>query len=320
MHRYFFIFLLFLSPVVCFSNLTENNNIRNSDKNEDNIFIISKSRNTINKLFKYSVRGMDYLFSFGYGYNSDEISYIDLKAGPLFEKYNEEFYNWDVTANIILPNTEKRFHIFINNLETKSDNTSYSSADSKQKEHTFILGFQFAKTFFNYLTPGVSAGAKFNSFYPDPFLRSSLKIKINPNKNWKIDLGDLLYYFYFYKFENKAYIKLSYSINSKTQIVNYNNYRYREYFKLHEVKNGLGIYHLISKTMMINYEMEVLRKKDELFSFDVSYYYTGSSFKHIFYSDWFYYEVKSGFYFKTENKFNLSPRILVYFGIIFRSE
>lgn len=322
MLRYFYIlvFSLYLSPNFCFSNLIDNSNSKNIVKKKDSIFILSHSRDTINNLFKYSIQGMDYLFSFGYGYSSDKTSYIDFKIGPLFEKYSDKFYNWDVNANIILPNTEKRFHLFMNNLETNSDNTSYSNSKDMQKKQTFILGLQFTKTFFSHFTPSVSLGAKFNSFYPDPFLRLSLKTKINPTENWKIESGDFLYYFYFYKLENKAYLNLTYTINGKTQIINYNNYRYREYFKLHEIKNGLGIYHVISRTMMLNYEMEVLRKKDKLFSLNISYYYIGSTFKHIFYSDWLYYELKPGLYFKTENDFNVSPRILLYFGIIFRSE
>ena len=318
----FFKSLIIVSHIFSILSFSNSNNslFPNKNKEKDNIFIISNSRNTINTLFKYSIQGMDYLFSFGYGFHSDKISYIDLKAGPLLEKYNNEYYNWDITANIILPNTKRRFHLFMNNLENKSDNNSYTRSDDLKNKHTFILGLQFTKTFFNYLTPGISLGAKFNSFYPDPFLRSSLKIKINPNKNWCISLGDLLYYFYFYKIENKIYLNLTYQINNKTQIINYNNYRYREYFKLHEVKNGLGIYHSISSTMMLNYEIEVLRKKDELFVFDISYYYVGSTFKHIFHSDWLYYELKPGIYFKKQNNFKTAPRILIYLGIIFKSE
>jgi len=324
MFKFFLILLLFSSYIFSSEiiNQEKTNEANEANEEEDkDIFIVTPSRDAINSLFKYSVDGMDFLFSFGEKNEDGKSSYIDLKIGPLYEKYIALGYAWDTSARIILPNTKKKFRLFMKNMESEDDKGSFASQESSEyKNQSFVFGIQFVKTFFKHLSSGVSLGARFNSFYPDPFFRLSLKLPIIFEKYWKLNIGNSMYYFLLYNLENKAYLYLSYLINSKTKIMSYNYYRYREYYSLHEVKNGLGIYYLITRNFIINYEVEVLRKKDDLFSFDVSYYYAGLTFKHIFHEDWLYYELKPGFYFRHENNFQVSPRILLYFGIIFRTK
>jgi len=302
-------------------NLISKDNDKDKDKGKDkDILILTSSREFVNDMFKQSIYGMDFLFSLGEDrtYNKNS-SYIDFKIGPFYEKYMQLGYEWGASASIILPSTKKRYRLFFRSLEDNEDN-HFNDKSNSSEGNSFVLGLQFVKTSFKYLSSGVSIGARFNTYYPDPLLSFSLKYSIDFGKRWRIDVGDRVYYFLVYKFDNNLFGDLSYIINYKTKIKFYNYYRYREFLNLHEVKNGFGIYYIIQNNMSIKYNIDVLREKDELFSFNIRHYYAGFTFKHIFHSNWLYYEIKPEFYFRESNDFRFSPRILLYLGIIFRAE
>jgi hypothetical protein len=321
-----FIFIFNLITVGLYSeslSIDEKKNIvEEKKKKEEKIIFISTSRDFLNNVLLGTTNTLDYIFSIGYTkVKRKKNSYVDAKIGGFYEKFYGYGYDYNVDGFIDLPNTKKRFNIFIGSLYQNNKGENNDNLLNKDKKEKFILGFEYTRTLFNVLRSGLSTGAIFNSYYLDPFLRFSVNTSFNLFSNWNLSVGNYAYYFLVYKFDNLSFISLSYNISKQTQIKIYNEYRYREYFdKLHEVKNVLGLHHLISNTMGINYTLEVLRKKDGVFSYGISYYYIGTSFKHVFYSDWLYYEIKPGFYFRENNNFNLSPKMLIFIGMIYRTE
>jgi len=317
-------FIFFITLTILSTSLLSEDLKKNEKKTEEKkIIIVSSARNIVNNILKSSVNGLDYVFSLGEKKKNQNSSYIDFKVGPFYEKDIGKDYEWDVTANIVLPNTQKKLKLFVKNLESDdkdNSNGKIDKVDKKEKENSLLFGLQFAKNLFKNLYSGISTGVRFNEYTPDPFLSLSINYSEKYWSNWKVNTGNLFYYFLRYKTDNKLYFYLSYIFNSKTKIMSYNYYRYRQYFKLHEVKNGIGVYHIISKNIGINYELEVLRVQNSLFAYNISNKYAGLTLKHIFHSDWLYYEIKPGFYFRESNNFNFSPRIMFNLGIIFRTK
>ncbi|HIP51639.1 MAG TPA: hypothetical protein EYG94_06075 [Campylobacterales bacterium] len=84
--------------------------------------------------------------------------------------------------------------------------------------------------------------------------------------------------------------------------------------------NDVSLVHFFNKKQQINLGLGISSSVEKLEKLYVDYYYLHSSFHHLFYKDWVYYELSPSILKRNINNFRTSYRFLVNFGIYFKSE
>ncbi|MRI58766.1 MAG: hypothetical protein C6H99_04570 [Epsilonproteobacteria bacterium] len=231
------------------------------------------------------------------------------------ETYQPTLFRFNVRANIELPRTQKKLHLFLQDFEKSNsiDKTYAKNIEDSIQNTSYLFGLQ-------YLTRSniaYRAGLRFRKVTPDPFL-SARWSKTHYFKDSWIYFGDKLYYYVRHKWDNTLFAHYQYKLNDQALFSLENSYRYEKRpNEENQYVHALKLYLSRGRYELLVPRAEIYLHSNNDSSYKLHYYFAGFSYRNVFFRNWLFYEIAPAVLWRIENNFRPSYRLGVSVGITF---
>ncbi len=292
--RYFLSFLLFLAPLYSFDidRLYDTTLKAIANTLEQTDIYLSDDNRTIKQRFN-----------------------IATSLEVVTETYQPTLFRFNVRANIELPRTQKKLHLFLQDFDrSNSIDKTYAKTIRDSIENTsYLFGLQ-------YLTRSniaYRAGLRLRKVSPDPFVSARWN-KTHYFKDSWIYFGDKLFYYVRNKWDNTLFAHYQHKINDHALFSFENSYRYEtKPNEENQYVHALKLYLSRGRYELLVPRLEIYLHANNDNSYKLNYYYAGFSYRNVFFRDWLFYEIAPAVLWRIENDFRPSYRLGFVIGITF---
>jgi len=198
------------------------------------------------------------------------------------------------------------------------DGTTLNSQKLKDKPYYLRLDyFSYVKNTFNTRLGG---GVRFRSGHLVPYLNINSKYKLYDKNKHKSRLLNRFRYYSDGEIENNFQFNSLYTIYDDLYVTFNNDFQYSSDNTFEILFDDLSLVYFLNEKKHLNFGFGLSSDVEKFQKLNVEYYYLHSSFYHLFYKDWVYYELSPSILKRNINDFKPSYRFLVNVGIYFNSE
>ncbi len=225
-------------------------------------------------------------------------------------------FKFNINAKVSLPRTQRKLYLFLQDfkktgsIDEKSGNSLANSISNSSYLFGAVLKTATKLKF--------TAGLRFHTITPDPYIGAQYNdtIKLNP-KSW-IDYGDRLRFFVDNKLDNLLFCNYDHILNSDTTFAFENSLRYlQEPSKESQLLNALKLYVTLGSDRYLIPRAEIYSTINVDRSHHIDYYYAGIDYHDTIWRKWLFYEVSPAVVWRETNHFNESYRISFTVGVRF---
>ena len=207
--------------------------------------------------------------------------------------------------------------------DENSDNLLYDGStltDQNLEDKRYYLRleyFRYVKDTFNVQLGG---GVRFRNGNLVPYLNINSKYELYDKNKHKSHLLNRFRYYTDGEIENNLEFNSLYTIYDDLYLTWNNNFYHSTDNALESLFNDVSLVYFFNKKQQVNFGLGISSGIEKFKKLNVDYYYLHSTFRHLFYKDWVYYELSPSVLQRNINDFKTSYRFLVNFGIYFKSE
>ena len=225
-------------------------------------------------------------------------------------------FKFNINAKVPLPRTQKRLYLFLQDFKKTGsiDEKSGNSLANSISNSSYLFGILLK-------TPTklkFSAGIRFHTITPDPYVGAQYNntIKLSP-KSW-IDFGDRLRFFVDNRLDNLLFCNYGYTLNHDATFAFENSLRYlQEPLKESQLLNALKLYITLGSDRYLIPRTEIYSTINADRSHHIDYYYAGIDYHDTIWRKWLFYEISPAVVWRETNHFNESYRISFTIGVLF---
>ena len=220
-----------------------------------------------------------------------------------------------------LPKIQKNLRLIFE--DENSDNLLYdttalnNTALEDKRYYLRLEYFNYVRETFNLQLGG---GVRFRDGNLVPYLNINSKYTLYEKNKHKSQFLNRFRYYSDGEIENNFEFNSLYTIYDDLYLTWNNNFYHSTDNKFEHLFNDLSLVHFFNKKQQVNFGLGISSSVEKFEKLYVDYYYLHSSFHHLFYKDWVYYELSPSILKRNTNDFRTSYRFLVNFGIYFKSE
>ncbi len=224
-------------------------------------------------------------------------------------------FRFNIRANLELPRTQKRFHLFLQDYKQKESIDTATQANIKNsiENTTFIGGLSYlTSTHLSY-----RAGLRFHKITPDPFVSAGWE------DNHPLPVGWLYYgfsagYYLHRKFFSTFFANYQYKASDHTIYAFENDIQYRQRPNAStEFLHSLKCYSSLGRYSLLTPHFDIYSLNDTKQSYHLEYYYAGVDYHDKLFKKWLFYDLAPAVLWRRENGFSPSYRLMVRVGITF---
>ena len=220
-----------------------------------------------------------------------------------------------------LPKIQKSLRLYFE--DESSDDILYDGTtlnEQKLDKKRYFLRLDF----FNYVKDTfdvrVGGGVRFRKDALSPYLNLRSNYKLYSSERYTTKLYDRFRKYIDGEVENSFEFNSIYTLNSNTYITFRNRLHYKSENAFTSLSNSLSIVDIFNDKQQLSYGFSLFSDVGDFHNLNVEYYDLYSSFHHLFYKDWVYYEISPSILKRERNGFDISYRLLVNFGIDFKTQ
>ena len=232
------------------------------------------------------------------------------------ETYQPTLFRFNVKANIELPRTQKKLHLFLQDYEKSNsiDKTYSKNIQDSIQNTSYLFGLQYlTKSNLSY-----RVGLRFRKVTPDPFLSARWsQTSYLTDSSW-VYFGDKLFYYMRHKWDNTLFAHYQHKLNDNMLFSFENSYRYETKPQdENQYVHALKLYISGSRYELFIPRAEIYCHANNQSSYKLNYYYLGFSYRNIFYRKWLFYQIAPAVLWRIENGFRPSYRLSFSVGVTF---
>jgi len=303
MRRFFLIFL--------FTLLAAQEDMNLLDKYHDGLCaILVNTSNSIDDFFIHDDNG-----------SLSSRTHAELLTSFAQETYADMEKDIRFRLRLDLPKIQKNLRLVFE--DESSDDLLYDSTtlnSQKLKDKPYYLRLDYFSYIKNTFNTRIGGGVRFRSGHLVPYLNIHSKYELYNKNNHKSQLLNRFRYYSDGEIENSFKFDSLYTLDDAWYLTLDNNLYYSSDNAFEILSDDLSLVYLLSEKKQLNLGLGISSDIEKFQSFNVEYYYLHSSFYHLFYKDWVYYELSPSILKRRVNGFKPSYRFLVNLGVYFRSE
>jgi len=218
-----------------------------------------------------------------------------------------------------LPKIQKNLRLYFEDEssdDTLYDGTTLNSEKLDSKRYYLRLElFNYVKNTFNIKFGG---GVRFRKATLVPYINIRSKYKLYKDKKTLSKVYNRFRYYSDGEVENSLELNSIYTINNNFYMVLKNSFYHNKYDAYETLLNDLTWTTVFNGKQQIKYGFGLLSQVYNFKQLRSDYYYIQSTYHHLFYKDWIYYELSPSILKRESNNFKTSYRVLINFGIHFK--
>ncbi|HHS92464.1 MAG TPA: hypothetical protein ENK82_03900 [Campylobacterales bacterium] len=197
------------------------------------------------------------------------------------------------------------------------DGTALNNQQLRDKEYYLRLEyFNFIRNKFNMRLGG---GVKIRQGTLVPYMTTRMQYDILDKSKQKSELFNCFRIYSDGELENTFEFNTFYAIQDDWHFINRNLYYYTNRNPFQVLAHDTTMVHRLNSKKQLRYGLGISSNLNKFKSFSVEYYTLHSTWYHLFYNDWVYYEIIPSILQRRINDFQTSYRILVNFGLYFNT-
>jgi len=298
--------IILFFPILLFSN----DNLNLFDRYHDSL--CSVLVNTSNSIDDYFIEG---------NFSKSSRTYAEFSTVIAKETHAKLEKDIRFRLRLNLPKIQKNLRLYFE--DESSDDTLYNGT-TLDKEKLDSKRYYVRLEFFNYVKDTFNikfgGGARFRKITLVPYLNIRSKYKLYRDRKITSKIYDRFRYYSDGEIENSLEINSMYSINDKFYMILKNSFYYNKYDSSETLINDFTWTNVFNSKQQVRYGFGVSSKIFNFKHIKSDYYYIQSTYHHLFYKDWIYYEISPSMLKRESNSFKTSYRVLVNFGIHFKSK
>ena len=220
-----------------------------------------------------------------------------------------------------LPKIQKNLRLYFE--DESSDDILYNGTslnEEKLDNRRYYLRLELFKYVKNTFNVKLGGGARFRKSTLVPYFNIRANYELYSDNKITSQVYDRFRYYSDGEFENSLKVNSIYSMHDNLYIVLKNSFYYNKYSLYETLLNDLSWIRILNDKQQVSYGFGLSSHVDNFQDFKTDYYYMHSTFHHLFYKDWVYYEVSPSILKREINNFKTSYRLLFNFGIYFKSK
>ncbi len=237
------------------------------------------------------------------------------------EKYLNMEKDVRLRLRLNLPKIQKNLRLIFE--DENSDDLLYDGTtldNQKLKDKRYYLRLEYFSYVKDALNIRLGGGVRFRNGNIVPYLNINSKYELYNNSNHKSQLFNRFRYYSDDEIENNFEFNSLYTIDDDMYLTLNNNFYYSSENEFEILFDDLVFVYNFNKKQQTNFGLGISSNIEKFKKLKVEYYFLHSTFYHLFYKDWVYYEVSPSLLKRRVNDFKTSYRFLVHFGIHFKSE
>lgn len=219
-----------------------------------------------------------------------------------------------------LPKIEKNLRVIFE--DDSSDNLLYDGTtlnDQHLDSKEYYLRLEYLNYVKDTFNMRVGAGVKVRRQNLVPYLNVRSRYELYNEKKNKSELFNRFRYYTDGEIENNLEFNSLYTLKDDLYFVWSNRFYHTNTLPSETLANDITFVSLLDDKQHIRYGFGISSNVKDFESLNTDYYYLHSTFHHIFYRDWAYYEISPSILQREINDFETSYRLLINFGIHFKS-
>lgn len=288
---------------------------------EDNVDLFDAYHDSLCKVLVSASNSIDNYFIDDKNSTLSSTTHAEFSTSFAKETYLDMEKDIRFRLRLNLPKIQKNLRLVFE--DENSDNLLYDGSSLNEQNledkryYLRLEAFSYVKKNLNIKLGG---GVRFRNRNLVPYLnvRSSYEL-YNKEKN----IAELFNRFRYYsdgEIENNFEFNTLITLDDDLYVTWNNNFYHSNENEFEILFDDLSLIYLINKKQKFNMGLGVSSLVEKFQDLNVDYYYLHSSFYHLFYKDWVYYELSPSILKRNINNFKTSYRFLVNFGIYFKSE
>ena len=221
-----------------------------------------------------------------------------------------------------LPKIQKNLRLYFE--DESSDNLLYdgTALDNEQwKNKNYYLRLEFLKYVKDEFNVRVGAGVRFRESHLVPYYNIRSNYGLYSKNKLDVTLYNRFRHYSDGEIENNFEVNSLYTITDDTLFMTFRNGLYYSSDESEEtLSSSLSFIRLFNEKQQMTLGVGAVSTLDSFQDYNLEYYYLQSTFHHLFYKDWLYYEVSPSILKRESNDFDISYRMLVKLGIYFKSK
>lgn len=254
--------------------------------------------------------------------NSTQTSktHAELQTSFAVESTQSSEYAIRLKLRLDLPKIKKQLRVVFE--DATSDDTLYDGTvlnnDYHIEEKSYFLRFDYFKYIKKQLHLSAGAGVRFRKSSLHPYINIKAKYNLHKREKERVLLSNRFRLYADGDVENITAFKRLWTISDSLYYTFNNTFRYRSWENSQKIVNNVSFVKPLGLVETASIGASLVSELEDR-SIQGNYYSLYMSYKNLLHSDWIYYEVTPSFMRREENHFNTSYRLMVNFGVIFKT-
>jgi hypothetical protein len=219
-----------------------------------------------------------------------------------------------------LPKIQKNLRLIFedeNNDDSLYDRTTLN--DEQLIDRSYYLRLEYFKMMKDKLNMVAGAGLRIRQGHLVPYFNLRSRYDIYNDKKIKSAFYNRFRFYTDGEIEDIFEFNSLYQINSFLHLIFRNQLSYSNKDDFETLYHDIVLTKKLHKKRQLSFGVGVSSYLKNFTNYKVEYYHFHTLYHHLFYKDWFYYQVAPSVLWREENRFDVSYRLMLNFGIFFKN-
>jgi hypothetical protein len=252
-------------------------------------------------------------------------SQVVLRVTPRYEDQEDTKIENEIKSRLVLPKTERRFNVLIQNVEdsvfddtgspvaeTASDEDDIPEGEPEESDFSAALRFQAIEDNIDWLN--LDAGVKFRTPL-DPFSRIGSKQATKLSSSWELDTLQEIQWFKSTDMTYKTGADLIWEIHRDLWLRQANRARWTDEREMIEIQNGFSLTQAYPFNRSVTYYVSLFSESEPTYL--AKSYTAGIRFKTDLFEEWIKFELNPYQSWRKDQSFDPRPGVITRISIIF---